>query len=115
MNIYSAPDTLTKLTRMGDVTLFEPAGDQPQQEKQSTNQPQRYQSRSLAECITNVSTPTGKKPILKTMLTTACERNCFYCPFRAGRSRTERITVSPDELAKGFAVLQQAGQVDGLF
>jgi len=28
-----------------------------------------YQSHSLAECITNVSTPTGKKPILKAMLT----------------------------------------------
>src|SRR5687768_4521992 len=27
--------------------------------------------------------PGGKRlPMLKTMLTTACERDCFYCPFR---------------------------------
>ena len=103
------PDTLTKLTQMGDVTLFEPAGDQPQREGQA------YQSHSLAECITNVSVPGGKKPILKTMLTTACERNCFYCPFRAGRSQTTRITFTPDEMARSFDTLYRAKQIDGLF
>ena len=37
--------------------------------------------------VTNVHLPNGKMmPLLKTMMTTACERNCFYCPFRAGRS-----------------------------
>ena len=49
------------------------------------------------------------------MLTTACERNCYYCPFRAGRSRTKRLTVSSEELARGFDTLSQAGQVQGLF
>jgi predicted DNA-binding helix-hairpin-helix protein len=49
------------------------------------------------------------------MLTTACERNCYYCPFRAGRSRTRRVTLRPDELAQGFDRLQQTGQVEGLF
>lgn len=82
MNVLSNPDAFEKLTLMGDVTLFEPAGDQPEGEK---GRP--YQSRSLAECITHVSTPKGSKPILKTMVTTACEKNCFYCPFRAGRGK----------------------------
>jgi predicted DNA-binding helix-hairpin-helix protein len=114
------PDTLTKLTQMGDVTLFEPAGDQPiteQRASQLGKAPtfERFQSRSLADCISAVSTPSGPKPILKTMLTTACERNCYYCPFRAGRTKTPRITVTPDELASGFDQLQRAGQVDGLF
>ncbi len=113
MKIISAPDTLTKLTKMGDVTLYEPAGDQPQVESPLVQRP--FQSHSLSECITQVSTPTGKKPILKTMLTTACERNCNYCPFRAGRSRTPRVTFSPDEMARGFETLHGAGQVDGLF
>jgi predicted DNA-binding helix-hairpin-helix protein len=111
MHIRTVPDTLTQLTRMGDVTLYEPAGDQPLKERDKP----AYQSRSLAECISNVSTPTGKKPILKTMLTTACERNCYYCPFRAGRSKTQRMTISPDALAKAFDVLQRGKQVDGLF
>src|SRR5262245_1908710 len=111
MTTYSVSDTLTKLTQMGDATLFEPAGDQPEQERQNTT----YQSHSLAECITNVSTPTGSKPILKTMLTTACERNCFYCPFRAGRSKTKRVTITPDALAAAFDALQRAGSARGLF
>jgi predicted DNA-binding helix-hairpin-helix protein len=49
------------------------------------------------------------------MITTACERNCFYCPFRAGRSKTQRITFTPDEMAKSFQTLQRAQVVDGLF
>lgn len=111
MNIRSAPDTLTKLTQMGDATLFEPAGDAPLAEQK----PGRYQSRSLADCITNVQTPSGAKPILKTMLTTACERNCYYCPFRAGRAKTSRVTISPDDMALAFNNLQRAHRVDGLF
>jgi len=54
-------------------------------------------------------------PILKTMLTTACERNCHYCPFRAGRSKTQRVTFTPDELASGLDTLQRAGEVEGMF
>ncbi len=111
MLVQTLPDTMTKLAQMGDATAFEPAGDQPQQEHRRVP----YQSRSLAECITNVSTPKGSLPILKTMVTTACERNCFYCPFRAGRSKMKRLTFSPDELASGLDTLQRAGQVQGMF
>src|SRR5207248_3324159 len=111
MLVQTLPDTLTKFAQMGDATIYEPAGDQPQAERRRV----RYQSRSLAECITNVSTPTGKRPILKTMMTTACERNCHYCPFRAGRSKTQRVTFSPDEMAGTFDTLQRAGQVKGMF
>ena len=111
MLVQTQPDMLTKLAQMSDATQFEPAGDQPQQERQRAP----YQSRSLAECITNVATPKGKKPILKAMITTACERNCYYCPFRAGRSAMKRLTFSPDELARGLDILQRAGKVDGMF
>ena len=102
---------MTKLAQMGADTDYEPAGDQPQQERRAGASP----SHSLAACITQVSTPRGHLPILKTMLTTACERNCYYCPFRAGRSRTKRLTISSEELARGFDTLSQAGQVQGLF
>ena len=111
MLVQTLPDTMTKLAQMGEATIYEPAGDQPQQERRRVP----YQSRSLAECITNVTTPTGKRPILKTMMTTACERNCFYCPFRAGRSKTQRMTFTPDEMAGVFDTLQRANQVEGLF
>jgi predicted DNA-binding helix-hairpin-helix protein len=114
MHIRVESDPISKITQMGDVTLYEPAGDQPLSEKARVPSG-RYQSRSLAECISHVSTPMGKKPILKTMLTTACERNCFYCPFRAGRGKMKRMTISPDDLAHAFDTLARSGQVDGLF
>jgi predicted DNA-binding helix-hairpin-helix protein len=66
-------------------------------------------------CITEVSTPHGKKPVLKAMVTTACEKDCYYCPFRAGRSAMERTTFKPDELALAFDRIQRAGLVDGIF
>jgi len=111
MLIHTLSDTMTKFAQMGDATVYEPAGDQPQQERRRVP----YQSQSLAECITNVATPQGKRPILKTMITTACERNCFYCPFRAGRSKMKRLTFTPDELASGFDTLQRANQAKGMF
>ena len=112
MNVLSNPDAFQKLTLMGDVTLYEPAGDAPQSE---SNKRSAYQSRSLAECITNVSTPKGSKPLLKTMVTTACEKNCYYCPFRAGRGKTRRVTFKPDELARAFDDLTRARIADGIF
>lgn len=102
---------MTKLALMGDAAAYEPVGDQPQQEGRRAP----YQSHSLEECITHVSTPTGKRKILKTMVTTACQMDCHYCPFRAGRSAMKRLTFTPDELASGLDTLQRAGQVEGMF
>ncbi len=102
---------MTKLALMGDAATYEPVGDQPQQERRRVP----YQSRSLEECITHVSTPTGKRKILKAMVTTACQMDCHYCPFRAGRSKMKRLTFTPDELASGLDTLQQAGKVEGMF
>ena len=53
-------------------------------------------------------------PLLKAMLTTACERNCNYCAFRSQRNY-RRVTFKPVELAKAFNHAYQAGWVDGLF
>lgn len=111
MLVQTLPDTMTKLAQMGDAAAYEPVGDQPQQERRRVP----YQSHSLDECITNVSTPTGKRKILKAMVTTACQMNCHYCPFRAGRSKMKRLTFTPDELASGLDTLQQAGKVEGMF
>ncbi|MCU0511203.1 MAG: helix-hairpin-helix domain-containing protein [Anaerolineae bacterium] len=108
MNVQRTPDTHEKLQLLGQATRFEPAGDAPETEG-------RYQSRSLAECIAHLHTPHGAKPVLKGMLTTACEKNCFYCPFRAGRGKMRRLTFRPQELATAFDRMQRAKQVDGLF
>ncbi len=59
--------------------------------------------------------PGGRRiPLLKAMLTTACERDCHYCGFRAGRNEW-RITFKPEGLAKTYHEIFQAGLLDGLF
>jgi predicted DNA-binding helix-hairpin-helix protein len=59
--------------------------------------------------------PNGKTiPLLKTLLTSACERDCHYCPFRAGRN-FRRTTLKPDEMAQIFMGMHRAGIVEGLF
>jgi len=59
--------------------------------------------------------PNGRKiMLLKTLLTSACERDCFYCPFRAGRD-FRRATFKPDEFAGLFAKLSAAKIAEGTF
>lgn len=65
--------------------------------------------------ISEAVMPNGKRArLLKTMLTSACERNCYYCVFRAGHN-SRRATFQPDELARIFMQASQAKVVDGLF
>lgn len=59
--------------------------------------------------------PNGKRiRLLKTLLTSACERDCHYCPFRAGRDFRRR-TFQPEGLAQTFLRVHRAGIVEGLF
>ncbi len=124
MNYSIALEPLEKIARMGDLNGFEAAGDAPHAEPTrpscftpSPAKPTRQErnTASLRRSIYQVTTPRGPKPVLRTMMTTACERNCFYCAFRAGRSSTERLTLQPAEMAEGFTRMQKAGLVDGLF
>ena len=110
MQVRRQPDAAQKLARMGNVTFFEPAGEPGVAEKRVPQQRGR-----LHDCISELQTPKGPMPVLKTLLTTACERNCNYCPFRAGRSKAPRYTFRPDELAKTFDEMTRARLVDGLF
>ena len=65
--------------------------------------------------VSHALMPNGKRiSLLKTLLTSACERNCCYCPFRAGRDY-QRATLRPDEMAGAFMSLNRSGIVQGLF
>ena len=65
--------------------------------------------------ITQAVLPGGKRiTLLKTMLTTACERNCYYCSFRTGQNY-RRVTFTPDEMATTFMDINSAGMAEGLF
>jgi predicted DNA-binding helix-hairpin-helix protein len=59
--------------------------------------------------------PNGQRmPLLKTLLTSACERDCYYCVFRSGNDH-RRTTFRPEELAKAFMQLYRSGTARGLF
>ena len=59
--------------------------------------------------------PNGKQVrLLKTLLSSACERDCYYCPFRAGRD-FRRVTFKPQEFAELFMKMHQANMAEGIF
>jgi predicted DNA-binding helix-hairpin-helix protein len=59
--------------------------------------------------------PNGRQiKLLKTLLTSACERDCYYCPFRAGRDM-RRATFKPADFANLFDKLHRSGAAEGIF
>ena len=77
--------------------------------------PGRRASKKESLGVFQAAVPGGKTlPLLKTLLTSACERNCYYCPFRAGRNY-RRTTFKPEEMARAFMDMQRAGMAQGLF
>lgn len=126
MNLRRSPDPIEKLALVGDANRFEPVGDSPLAERAESSVAPLHlmpthkrdipvEVAGVKSCVTEVTTPTGKKPVLKAMVTTACEHDCHYCPFRAGRAKMRRLTFEPDELALAFDRLERAGIVDGIF
>lgn len=77
--------------------------------------PACYKGKATDLPITEAVMPNGQTiKLLKTMVTSACERDCYYCPFRAGRD-LRRATFTPDDLAKTYMMLYYAKAVDGIF
>jgi predicted DNA-binding helix-hairpin-helix protein len=52
--------------------------------------------------------------LLKTLLSSYCEKNCLYCPFRSQRD-IPRAAFTPDDFARLFNSLYQSGFVEGIF
>ncbi len=97
-----------------------PCGHSPADLKRTVEQVQSVAVSSLdakrnSIGIHHAQMPGGKTIVLlKTMLTSACERDCYYCPFRAGRDY-RRATFKPEEMAKTFNELQRSRIAEGLF
>ncbi len=85
---------------------FTPAAETPREELLRLND--RFP-------VSSARLPNGKTiPLLKTMQTSVCERNCNYCCFRSGRD-IPRASLSPDELASAVVKLSDAGVAKGVF
>ena len=66
-------------------------------------------------CISHLHPPNGqRKATLKILQTSACQNDCRYCAFRAGRD-VRRAHVTPDELARSFDLMYRAGLVESMF
>lgn len=77
--------------------------------------PASQPGRDMFPCVSHVVTPWGeRKAVLKVLQTSACQNNCNYCAFRAGRDM-RRAHLTADELARSFDLMYRAGVVDGLF
>ncbi len=75
----------------------------------------RYRHGDIRRHISLVQHPTdGPIPVLKMLQTNACAKDCYYCPFRAGRS-FRREAFTPDELARLTDQLYRARVIRGLF
>lgn len=100
-----------KLRILGPATCYEPA------EEEGVGGPPAKGGAmdDLSGCVHYAAMPGGKRiALLKTLLSSACERDCFYCPFRAGRD-FHRVTFAPDELARLFLQFQRRGVAEGIF
>jgi predicted DNA-binding helix-hairpin-helix protein len=104
-------DALEKLKLLGPPTRYEPAEEMVG----SRRLPPLQGVDDLSDCITHAMLPNGKRiALLKTALTSACERDCRYCGFRQGRD-FRRTSFSPDELARLFMRLYEKDLVEGIF
>jgi predicted DNA-binding helix-hairpin-helix protein len=101
-------DAIDKLKLLTDQMTLEPA-----EENKGFTPILEKHKRDI--CIQPAQMPGGKQILLlKTQLSTACEKNCFYCPFRAGRD-FRRATFKPEEFANLFVSLVNAKAVEGIF
>jgi predicted DNA-binding helix-hairpin-helix protein len=110
MLITTAPDVYDKVNLLGQQAQYDLCEAQGQPAPLS---PQRIPD--VSDSVATVIGQGGRRvPLLRILQTSACEKNCYYCPFRAGR-RLRRTTLQPDELAAAFDQMQRQGLVEGLF
>jgi predicted DNA-binding helix-hairpin-helix protein len=104
-------DALGKLKLLAPPTCFEPA----EEVVGSRRLPPPKSADELADCVHHAVLPNGQRiALLKTLLTSFCERDCRYCTFRQGRD-LRRVGFAPDELARLVADLQRKGLAEGVF
>lgn len=100
-------DAITRLKLLSSQMTFEPDLEQ---------KPACFSQKAQEQVFVHpAQMPNGQSiKLLKTLLSSACERDCFYCPFRAGRD-FRRATFQPEEFAKLFMQLNQSGMAEGVF
>ena len=111
-------DSLIRLQMLSSQMDFEPAEDfaRPGAPRVQGDPPPCFTPKQRdAVFIHPAQLPNGRQiKLLKTLLTSACERDCYYCPFRAGRD-FRRATFKPEEFASLFMDLHRTEIAEGIF
>jgi predicted DNA-binding helix-hairpin-helix protein len=113
----NALDTLVELSGQMELEHAEEARGEPAKPACFTpkDHPGFNEKEKRAAFVHPAQLPNGKQiKLLKTLLSSACERDCYYCPFRAGRD-FRRATFRPQEFAELFMKLNQSGAAEGIF
>lgn len=103
-------DVSAKITRLSEHMALEPDGEPSLQTPPGCD----LNSLEQAGVVYHAAAGGRRVKLLKTLLTSACEHDCYYCPFRAGRD-FRRETLRPEELSDAFIQMHRAGMVEGLF
>ena len=105
-------DTIDRLKLLSGQMNLEPAEEHC---PVGISKPPAVSARTKDMFVHPAQMPGGKQILLlKTLLTSACERDCFYCPFRARRD-FRRATFQPSEFANLFDSLVRSGTAQGIF
>src|SRR5512137_303702 len=105
-------DNIVRLKVLSEQMSFEPAEDYS---PVGTPYSDRTESCPEAIYVHPAVLPNGQRiKLLKTLLTSACERDCYYCSFRSGRD-FRRATFRPEEFARLFVMLSQKRIAEGVF
>ncbi len=118
----NALDTLVELSGQMELEHAEDRSDRQSRSEPAKPacftpkaRPEFTEREKRAAFIHPAQLPNGKQvKLLKTLLSSACERDCFYCPFRAGRD-FRRATFKPQEFAELFMKLHQSSLAEGIF
>ena len=105
-------DAISRLKLLSSQMSFEPDAEH----RAEAARPECFSPKEKNQAFVHpAQLPNGKNILLlKTLLSSACERDCFYCPFRAGRD-FRRATFKPEEFASLFIKLNQSGAAEGIF
>ena len=105
-------DKFEKLALLGESAKYDVGAS-------SSASPKKFRDadigRTVPSGICHSFTPDGRcVSLFKVLLSNQCEKDCLYCPNRAGRD-VPRSRFAPDELAELFMEFYRRNYVEGLF
>lgn len=105
-------DKLEKLALLGESAKYDVCAS-------SSAAPKKFKNAVIGQTVPSgvchSFTPDGRcVSLFKVLMSNHCEKDCLYCPNRAGRD-VPRSSFAPDELAELFMEFYRRNYVEGLF